>query len=140
MTNHLRENLIVHDFLRQVIDHEGKVIEQAYADRAIRICEQPYNNRCNLRFVLFVGKLRTNLHHGAKNLCTATAKFYRFQQFWEDLHLEEIGRKIISNLVKFTDVTLAHTSVNGTIYGPKNLISLFFGLEPYALDILSHLN
>ena len=57
LTNNLREDLVVDDLLRQVVDHNREVIEQADPECSIRISKESDNNWRKSRIELFLRQL-----------------------------------------------------------------------------------
>ena len=53
-TYHLREYLVIHKFLWEMVNHERQIVQQAHTNRSIGVCEQADDYRCDLCLVLLV--------------------------------------------------------------------------------------
>lgn len=101
-THHLWENLIIYEFLRQAIDHQGQIVQQADPQSTVRIGKQTNNDRGQSRRIFVVCEFGSNLQNGTQDLRPSTPKFDRFEQFWEHFQLDELFWKVIRKAFQLT--------------------------------------
>lgn len=102
-TYQLWEDFVIDDFLGKVINHQGEVIKQTDPYCSVGVGEQAYNDRCDLGVVLLLGKFCPYLHDSVEDFGAAATKLYRFEQFGEYFHFEEIRREVVGYFIQFTD-------------------------------------
>lgn len=91
----MREELVVDDLLRQVVDDLRKVVEQSNTKSTVGICERANYEGRDSGLEVFVGQLDCDFCHNRECLGATAAELDRFHQLWQDLHLEEILREVV---------------------------------------------
>ena len=99
---HLRENLVINNLLRKVFNHQGQTIQQAHTQCSVRIAKQAYDDRRQLGIEFICRQLAADLQCSAEDLWPTATKLDRLEKFRKDLHLEEVFRKVIGQVIKFT--------------------------------------
>ena len=102
LTDHLWEDLVINNFLGQVINHARQIFEQADSYSSIWIRKKSYYHWCDPRTIFVVRDLGSYLHYRSKYLWSPASKLYRLEKLRKDLHIEKLFRKIICHFIKLT--------------------------------------
>ena len=76
----MRENLVVDNLLGQAVDHQRKIVEQAYSNGTVWVGKEPDNKWDHPGLKVLAGKLTRDLEDGAQGFRAATAELNRLHK------------------------------------------------------------
>lgn len=94
-TYDLRKDFVVDNLLRQLVDDKRQAVQQANPNGAVRVAKYSDNKGNHLGFKVVLRQFGRNLEHNSNGLGPTTAEFNRLHQLREDLHDEEVFRKVV---------------------------------------------
>lgn len=102
MTHNVREKLVIHDLLRQPVNHHGQAVQQIDAYGAIGVSKHFDNKGYDATLEVIAGKFGGNLENNGESFCASAAKLHRLYQLRKNLHFEEFLGEVVSELVQVT--------------------------------------